>query len=151
MGLDMYLTRKRYVKNWQHTPEKQKHLVQVSQNGEQIDTSKIQTLEFEEMCWRKANQIHNWFVENVQEGEDDCKEYYVSVEKLEQLLDDIQYCLKNKDHAEKVLPTSAGFFFGSQEYDEWYWEDLQETADTLEELLNNEEALKDDFYYQSSW
>jgi len=22
--------------------------------------------------WRKANQIHNWFVENVQNGEDDC-------------------------------------------------------------------------------
>ena len=22
--------------------------------------------------WRKANQIHNWFVENVQDGEDDC-------------------------------------------------------------------------------
>jgi len=59
--------------------------------------------------------------------------------------------LKNKDHAERVLPTSAGFFFGSQEYDEWYWEDLQETADNLEELLNNKEALKDDFYYQSSW
>jgi len=23
--------------------------------------------------WRKANQIHNWFVENVQDGEDDCR------------------------------------------------------------------------------
>lgn len=22
--------------------------------------------------WRKANEIHNWFVENVQDGEDDC-------------------------------------------------------------------------------
>ncbi len=33
--------------------------------------------------WRKANGIHAWFVQNVQEGEDDCKEYYVSQSKLE--------------------------------------------------------------------
>lgn len=37
--------------------------------------------------WRKANQIHNWFVTNVQDGEDDCGEYEVSKEQLEELLD----------------------------------------------------------------
>ena len=35
--------------------------------------------------WRKANQIHKWFVEHVQDGEDDCGEYAVSRFKLEQL------------------------------------------------------------------
>ena len=30
--------------------------------------------------WRKANQIHNWFVENVQSGQDDC-EYHQEVTK----------------------------------------------------------------------
>lgn len=28
--------------------------------------------------WRKANHIHNWFVENIQDGEDDC-DYYREV------------------------------------------------------------------------
>jgi hypothetical protein len=37
--------------------------------------------------WRKANQIHNWFVENVQDGNDDCKDYYVSRKQLEELRD----------------------------------------------------------------
>ena len=37
--------------------------------------------------WRKANQIHNWFVNNVQGGEDDCGTYIVSKEQLEELLD----------------------------------------------------------------
>ena len=37
--------------------------------------------------WRKANQIHNWFVENVQDGTDDCRSYIVSKEKIEELLD----------------------------------------------------------------
>ena len=124
MGLDMYLTRKRYVKNWEHTPKKQRHIIKVSKNGNEIDTSKIMTIEFEEMYWRKANAIHNWFVENVQEGMDNCAEYYVSNEQLTNLLDDIQYSLKNKDHAEKVLPTRAGFFFGEPDYDDYYWEEL---------------------------
>lgn len=43
---------------------------------------------FEEVgYWRKANAIHKWFVENVQNGEDDCGRYEVSKEQLEELLD----------------------------------------------------------------
>lgn len=38
--------------------------------------------------WRKANQIHNWFVEHVQDGEDDCCYHNeVTKEILEELLD----------------------------------------------------------------
>lgn len=37
--------------------------------------------------WRKANAIHRWFVENVQNGVDDCGYYEVSKEQLEELLD----------------------------------------------------------------
>lgn len=38
--------------------------------------------------WRKANEIHNWFVENVQEGIDDCCYHNeVTKEVLEELLD----------------------------------------------------------------
>lgn len=32
--------------------------------------------------WRKANQIHNWFVQNVQDGVDDCGLYIVAEEDL---------------------------------------------------------------------
>lgn len=35
--------------------------------------------------WRKANHIHNWFVENVQGGTDDCDSYEVSREKIVEL------------------------------------------------------------------
>lgn len=37
--------------------------------------------------WRKANQIHNWFVQNVQNMVDDCGVYEVSEEQLKELLD----------------------------------------------------------------
>lgn len=38
--------------------------------------------------WRKANQIHKWFVEHVQDGEDDCQYHNeCTKEILEELLD----------------------------------------------------------------
>ena len=38
--------------------------------------------------WRKANQVHNWFVDKVQDGEDDCCYHNeVTKEILEELLD----------------------------------------------------------------
>ena len=47
---------------------------------------------FEEVgYWRKANQIHKWFVENVQEGEDDCGQYEVSFDQLRELR---ELCIK---------------------------------------------------------
>ena len=44
--------------------------------------------------WRKANQIHNWFVENVQNGIDDCGYYEVSRQELQELLGDCRDVLK---------------------------------------------------------
>lgn len=49
--------------------------------------------------WRKANQIHNWFVENVQNGEDDCGLYEVTKEQLQALLAD---CLAVKKASKLV-------------------------------------------------
>ena len=37
--------------------------------------------------WRKANHIHKWFVDNIQDGIDNCGTYEVTKEQLEELLD----------------------------------------------------------------
>lgn len=87
MGLDMYLKKRKYIgANYEHN-----HVagaIYVSQNGVEIpiDFNKITEVEEEGLYWRKANAIHKWFVDNVQDGNDDCKEYYVSEEKLKELL-----------------------------------------------------------------
>lgn len=47
--------------------------------------------------WRKANAIHKWFVENVQDGEDNCEEYDVSLEKLRDLLETCMKVIKAAD------------------------------------------------------
>ncbi len=43
--------------------------------------------------WRKANQIHGWFVEHVQYGEDDCGMYEVTVGDLKELLETVDTVL----------------------------------------------------------
>ena len=99
--------------------------------------------------WRKANQIHNWFVTNVQRGEDDCGEYYVSREKLSQLLRDCTLAITNKDP--NILPPVDGFFFGGTDIDEWYWKDLMNTINQIQPLLDRKDTDSLSFYYQSSW
>jgi hypothetical protein len=94
MGLDMHLSKKNYVKNWGHMNPDEKYSITVKQGGKsiskkQIDTAKIDYIIQEVGYWRKANAVHQWFVENVQDGVDDCKAYYVSTEKLQELLDTV--------------------------------------------------------------
>lgn len=98
MGLDMYLYRRRYVKNWDHTPPERRHEVIVKKGGKelsrkQFDPEKVAYVTEEAAYWRKANAIHNWFVENVQGEQDDCKEYMLYREDLEKLLGTISKVL----------------------------------------------------------
>lgn len=95
MGLDMYLTKRTYVKNWDHMKLEELHKITVKKGGKEthIQPERVKEIEEEIGYWRKANAIHNWFVENVQEGRDDCKPYYVSKEKLEELLDTVNKAL----------------------------------------------------------
>ena len=150
MGLDMYLEKRTYVKQWDHQSAEEKHEVVVTKGGQptKIDPKKVKYIIEEAGYWRKANQIHRWFVENVQDGIDNCGDYYVGSEKLTELL---ELCKKvEADHslAEELLPSASGFFFGGTEYDEWYFEDIKNTIAILEEALADKHG---DYYYSSSW
>jgi hypothetical protein len=48
-----------------------------------------------------------------------------------------------------MLPTASGFFFGSTEYDEYYFEELERTERELNELLRDK--TWDYLEYQASW
>ena len=101
--------------------------------------------------WRKANQIHRWFVDNVQNGVDDCGEYKVTAEQLIQLRDECNQVLNNSSLAESLLPTFPGFFFGGTEYNDGYMYDLQNTVEIINNILENKSYCLDDLYYSSSW
>ncbi len=149
MGLDMYLDKRTYVQYWEHNGD-ENYEVEVTKGGEptKIDPKKVKYIIEEAGYWRKANQIHQWFVDNVQGGEDNCAEYYVSSDKLEELLDLCKKVQTDNSLAEVLLPTASGFFFGGTQYDEWYFKDIDNTIQILEEALADKGG---DFYYSSSW
>lgn len=132
--------------------------------------------------WRKANHIHNWFVNNVQNGEDDCNSYIVTKEKLINLLDVCKKVLegsklvqskviigrvlkdgewvnnymdglviKDTSVAEKLLPRTSGFFFGSTQYCQGYIEDIKNTINIIEEVLRTTDFENEVITYTSSW
>jgi len=149
MGLDMYLTKKNYVgAYYEHNNVKGK--IEITVDGEplDIDFGKVSEIIERVGYWRKANQIHNWFVENVQGGRDECQESYVTAEQLKKLLAECEEVLEFKDKAEDIMPSVGGYFFGGEGYDEWYFQDIEETIEMLKPLV---EAKVGDIYYQASW
>ena len=150
MGLDMYLSRKNYVKNWNFMAPSELHEITVKRGGEvrgDIKPERISYIVEQVGYWRKANQIHNWFVENVQNGEDNCGEYYVSNEKLRELLNLCKSIKQEQLVPQEALPTQGGFFFGSTDYDEYYFQDIDDTIEILEPLVD----VEGEYYYTSSW
>ena len=132
--------------------------------------------------WRKANHIHNWFVENVQGGVDECDTYEVTREQLEDLLDickkvingsklikgkivngqkyengkmvniyeDGEY-IEDSSVAKELLPTTSGFFFGGTDYDEWYYKDVENTINIIEDVIRTTDFEHEIVMYHSSW
>ncbi len=127
MGLDMYLSRKDNLGNFHEVG-----------------------------YWRKANAIHGWFIENVQDGKDDRKSYRVSPEKIQKLYHKVSEAyditrmgidnIEVQESLAQILPTVFGFFFGSTRYDENYVEDLHLTIRIIESLDED----YDNLYYKSS-
>ena len=146
MGLDMYLNAKRYL--W---GDSQAGVVdKISQCFPELGEHRVKQITAEVGYWRKANHIHKWFVENVQDGNDDCNSYEVSEDQLKELLSLIDEVLADHDKADALLPTTSGFFFGNTDYDEFYFESLQYTKEMLTDLLD-EKWKTWYFEYQSSW
>ena len=148
MGLDMYLTARRLASNEDYA-EIQERTRQCGVFQSDVPQNEI---ERELAYWRKANAIHNWFVENVQNGVDNCEPSPVTRNQLQDLLNICKAVMNDKDNAANLLPTKAGFFFGSTDYDEDYFENVGETISHLDIILSDTTWCDGwTFYYEASW
>lgn len=120
------------------------------------------SLDYPAGYWRKANGIHNWFVNNVQDGRDECQKSFVAPQQLRDLRDACEKVLyastQDSRGVQEVafevgLSPKSGFFFGSTEYDEYYMEDLRYTAKLITrlEVAGVFDNAWVDIYYQASW
>jgi hypothetical protein len=185
----MYAVRRTYVKQWDCQPPEERYEVHVTRGGKpvtDISPERISYVEEDVMQWRKANHIHHWFVENVQDGNDNGGDYCVPSEQLAELLVLCEKVIeaselvdgevsngevydfesetwqakavpgkviKDPSVAKELLPTIEGFFFGSQDYDESYLEDVVETRDWIVQTLAEEVESETSscIHYSSSW
>lgn len=154
MGLDMYLSAKRYLSKYSEGADAQK-IEQINDVfglvGDEEGDYGTKEVSFRVGYWRKANAIHAWFVKNCQEDVDDCREAWVSREQLTELSDICSQIILKPKLANELLPPQSGFFFGSTEVDEWYIQDLKYTVERIQKILGDEALERCDFYYQSSW
>ena len=153
MGLDMTLEAEYYIWDLGESAKKAEAL-RVAIKSVMGDTpGKIKTICTEAGYWRKANQIHKWFVDNAQEGKDECQRSFVDRDQLRTLRELCQEVIDNPESAEAKLPTEGGFFFGDTSYEEYYFEDLKHTVEIIDDVLNEEKYPPGDweFYYHSSW
>jgi hypothetical protein len=154
MGLDMYLEARKFVSAYSDTDAYEGLKEQMGLTSGDIPEGTSGSLNLGVMYWRKVNAVHDWFVREVQGGEDDCRSYHVEKSKLVELLEVCKKVVDNRDDtaiAEELLPSASGFFFGSTDYDEYYYEGLLWTIEGIERILKNPAYDGMDFYYQSSW
>lgn len=130
MGLDMYLV-------------------------EDTGCDSLENFEYEGslVYWRKVNSVHKYFC-NVGEEIEASVLYRVYREDLLNLIENINIIFEKEGFernimAKILLPTMSGFFFGSTEYSEHYYDDLRYTKEKLSGLLNYDES--NTFLYYASW
>lgn len=158
MGLDSYLRKNDYIKCWKikdKIKDAEEVIITIEKDygDKDVDTEKITVTKPEfgieintpVAYWRKANAIHKWFVD-LNDGVDNCMPIRVSGHKLQSLVDTCKEILEDHSKAQDLLPTTDGFFFGSTDYDEWYYEDLQKTVDMLKDIDPD-----GSYIYEASW
>ena len=112
--------------------------------------------------WRKANQIHTFFVQECQGGVDECQLTKISQKKLNKLMSLCKQALALKEvylndgiiqgkGCEEILPTQSGFFFGGTEFNEWYFQDIEETIEIISKVLTETDFKTQTIFYRSSW
>ena len=116
-----------------------------------LDMQLVDQYDNELMYWRKANAIHNWFIQNCLDGKDknDGKKTLITREKLSELL---KVCLKvlyDSKRANVYLPVDG---YLSSMRDTWYFQDIINTINTIGDILDNDDNEKPiQVYYTSSW
>lgn len=109
----------------------------------------------EVMYWRKASAILNWFTHNLDSVQQkdkqviNCKPYAVTQDEIDRLIGDCKRLMEYKNEPELIpdyFKPFSHFFFGSTLIDEYYWWQIESTAERLEILRNkidwnNEEIM----------
>ena len=83
--------------------------------------------------FRKVNFLFKYFEDRGKMVD----QYYAFVEPedVEDIIDKCERILKNHELAYQLLPTQSGFFFGSTDYNDWYYSDVKDCLKQMKAYL----------------
>ena len=161
MGLDMYLYRREYVSGHSFNAASELSTFHALVYAVGIQPTEHAPHIHIEVCvayWRMANAIHGYIIQNHAGGVDECQNIYLTLQDLKTLRDKCESVLLAPATAveyaakENGLMPTAGFFFGSYDIDEWYMEDMKNTVNQLDSIIESTpEDSWTDFIYRASW
>lgn len=126
MGLDLYL----------YTQSKPGN-----QLGEQLPRTEV-------AYFRKFNALLKWVDTHVEKVAN-CEDIILDKNTLQKLLQTLER-LTGKN-CQREFPTTDGFFFGSMQYDTWYWQDVGRLKKVLRTLLKETDFDKSTIYFHAWW
>jgi hypothetical protein len=83
-----------------------------------------------DMYYRKVNFLYAFFAEALTD-----EQCVVTKHDVETIISHCKEVLADHSLAEKLLPTQAGFFFGSTDYNEWYFKDVEYVLEQFTKYL----------------
>lgn len=91
--------------------------------------------------FRKVNFLFEFFSGSLNEEETTA---VITRGEMEELIEKCEFVLNNRDKASEILPTCDGFFFGSLDYDDYYFESVAKVLLSFQVILEN---YSDDYLY----
>ena len=136
MGLDINVTKiaKSMVKTNTNSWECYEKLIDELND---IDCENFEFLAY----FRKVNFLFEFFSGSLNEDETTA---VITRGEMEELIDKCEFVLNNRDKASEILPTCDGFFFGSLDYDDYYFESVAKVLLSFQVILEN---YSDDYLY----
>ena len=153
MGLDQYITIRHKSTNvayekwnnyWKLSDEERKNVREPNEPEKDLILG----------YFRKHHSIHQWFVKNIQNGNDDCGRYKVSVNELEtlkKLCEEIMSHVAKEKAEPKFYTTNDGRQYEMFQYDKYTID--EEGKKIIDELLPSHyqswgnEGYSDDYFY----
>lgn len=99
-----------------------------------------------DVYFRKVNFVYRYFSNKLV---DEC--CFADKGDIEELISRCEKVLADHSLAEELLPTQSGFFFGSTDYDDWYFKDVEDCKTQMECLLEKYNEDTDVIFFIMSW
>lgn len=101
--------------------------------------------------WRKHNALHGFMSTFTDHEIENLEHLPLTKDNLEEILELAEAIVRKDLAPESAMPTTEGFFYGSYEYDEWYFHRMEDTIKIMKGALTDINFDEEEAIYQAWW